>query len=111
MTKRAILSLAFIVVANVITPNLGIAEECPAGFEPSEQGCSDSERAAGCKDIRMDDGTGCVNFVESDSSSDSDADEQCPAGFVEDDSGCSDDERADGCRDVRLDNGTGCVSH
>ena len=100
------LAALFLVIIGLGGSQICTADQCPAGFEPNEQGCSDSERAAGCQDIRLDDGTGCVNFVESEV----DADEQCPAGFSEDDSGCSDDERAEGCRDIRLDNGTGCVS-
>jgi hypothetical protein len=35
-------------------------ESCPSGFSPSEQKCSPSERARGCKDIRMPSGLGCV---------------------------------------------------
>ncbi len=36
-------------------------EECPAGFEKSEQRCTAEERLEGCKDIRLDDGQGCVS--------------------------------------------------
>ncbi len=36
-------------------------EECPAGFEKSEDKCTDEEREDGCKDIRLDNGKGCVN--------------------------------------------------
>jgi len=35
-------------------------ERCPSGFSPSEQSCSPSERARGCKDIRTPSGLGCV---------------------------------------------------
>lgn len=36
-------------------------ERCPAGFQPSEQKCSQQERRNGCKDIRLPNGLGCVN--------------------------------------------------
>jgi len=36
-------------------------EECPAGFEESEDKCTPEEREEGCKDIRLPNGTGCVN--------------------------------------------------
>jgi hypothetical protein len=36
-------------------------EECPDGFEESEDKCTSEERAEGCKDIRLDNGTGCVS--------------------------------------------------
>ncbi len=36
-------------------------EQCPAGFEESEEKCTSEERAEGCKDIRLDNGTGCVD--------------------------------------------------
>jgi hypothetical protein len=36
-------------------------EECPAGFEESEDKCTEEEREEGCKDIRLDNGKGCVN--------------------------------------------------
>src|SRR5687768_15523440 len=83
------------------------AEECPAGFEESEERCTDAERAEGCKDVRLDDGTGCVSRVDGE---DADDDEECPDGFEESEERCSDEEREEGCRDLRLDNGTGCVS-
>ncbi|MBL7661646.1 hypothetical protein JNK13_02730 [bacterium] len=35
-------------------------ERCPAGFSPSERKCSSEERKHGCKDIRLDNGMGCV---------------------------------------------------
>ena len=35
-------------------------ERCPAGFTQSEQRCTDRERKAGCKDIRLPNGIGCV---------------------------------------------------
>lgn len=34
--------------------------QCPAGFRPSEQKCSQAERARGCKDMRLPSGLGCV---------------------------------------------------
>src|SRR6187402_1555423 len=36
-------------------------DRCPPGFSPSEQKCSQQERARGCKDIRLPSGLGCVN--------------------------------------------------
>ena len=36
-------------------------EECPDGFEESENKCSPDEREDGCRDIRLDNGTGCVS--------------------------------------------------
>ncbi len=36
-------------------------EECPAGFEESEDKCTEEEREEGCKDIRLDNGKGCVS--------------------------------------------------
>ena len=36
-------------------------EECPAGFEESEDRCTEEERENGCKDIRLDNGKGCVS--------------------------------------------------
>lgn len=36
-------------------------EECPAGFEESEEKCTPEERENGCKDIRLDNGKGCVD--------------------------------------------------
>ncbi|MCB0332130.1 MAG: hypothetical protein KDD55_01455 [Bdellovibrionales bacterium] len=36
-------------------------ETCPPGFYPSEQKCSNKERKAGCKDIRLPSGLGCVH--------------------------------------------------
>ena len=35
-------------------------ERCPAGFQQSEQKCSQEERRRGCKDIRLPNGIGCV---------------------------------------------------
>ena len=35
-------------------------ERCPAGFQQSEQKCSPDERRRGCKDIRLNNGIGCV---------------------------------------------------
>jgi hypothetical protein len=35
-------------------------EECPDGFEESEDKCTEEEREEGCKDIRLDNGKGCV---------------------------------------------------
>ena len=35
-------------------------ERCPAGFQQSEQKCSQDERRRGCKDIRLPNGIGCV---------------------------------------------------
>jgi hypothetical protein len=35
-------------------------DSCPSGFTPSEQKCSPSERARGCKDVRTPSGLGCV---------------------------------------------------
>ena len=104
MKQHFLLRSALIISVNIAFPLICLAEECPAGFEESEQSCSDSERAAGCRDIRLDDGTGCVDRP------DVDTEEQCPPGFEESEDRCSDDEREAGCQDVRLDNGTGCVS-
>ncbi len=39
----------------------GDDEECPAGFEESEESCTPEEREDGCRDIRLDNGTGCVD--------------------------------------------------
>ena len=39
---------------------LGVRDECPSGFRPSEQKCSPDERRRGCKDMRMPSGLGCV---------------------------------------------------
>ena len=36
------------------------AEQCPAGFTPREQRCSNVERAKGCRDMRLANGQGCV---------------------------------------------------
>ncbi len=36
-------------------------EECPDGFEESEDKCTEEEREDGCKDIRLDNGKGCVS--------------------------------------------------
>ncbi len=36
------------------------AAQCPAGFQRSEQKCTERERRAGCKDLRLPNGTGCV---------------------------------------------------
>ena len=36
-------------------------EECPAGFEESEDKCTPEEREEGCRDIRLDNGKGCVD--------------------------------------------------
>jgi hypothetical protein len=36
-------------------------EQCPAGFEESENKCTAEEREDGCKDIRLDNGKGCVS--------------------------------------------------
>jgi hypothetical protein len=36
------------------------AGKCPSGFTPREQRCSNSERARGCKDMRLPNGQGCV---------------------------------------------------
>lgn len=35
-------------------------EQCPPGFRPSEQKCSQEERRRGCKDMRLPGGLGCV---------------------------------------------------
>lgn len=35
-------------------------ERCPQGFQQSEQKCSNEERRRGCKDMRLDNGIGCV---------------------------------------------------
>jgi hypothetical protein len=35
-------------------------ESCPPGFQVSERRCSDKERKNGCKDIRLNNGLGCV---------------------------------------------------
>lgn len=35
-------------------------ERCPAGFQQSEQKCSSEERRRGCKDVRLNNGIGCV---------------------------------------------------
>ncbi len=34
---------------------------CPSGFTRSERSCSKEERRRGCRDIRQNDGTGCVD--------------------------------------------------
>lgn len=34
--------------------------QCPAGFTPREQRCSNAERARGCRDMRLPSGQGCV---------------------------------------------------
>lgn len=39
---------------------LQVREECPPGFRPSEQKCSQAERSRGCKDMRLPGGLGCV---------------------------------------------------
>ena len=36
-------------------------EECPSGYEESENKCTSEERAEGCKDVRLDNGKGCVS--------------------------------------------------
>ena len=36
-------------------------EECPAGFEETEEKCTPEEKANGCRDIRLDNGKGCVD--------------------------------------------------
>jgi hypothetical protein len=85
-------------------PAVLYAEDCPDGYEEREESCSPTERSAGCRDVRLDDGTGCVYLPEEDT------DEECPDGYEERDSGCSEEEREEGCSDVRLDSGKGCVS-
>jgi hypothetical protein len=35
-------------------------DRCPPGFQPSEQKCTERERRAGCKDVRLPSGLGCV---------------------------------------------------
>jgi hypothetical protein len=87
-----------------LVPSTLWASDCPDGFEERDRSCTPAERADGCKDVRLDDGTGCVYLPDEDS------DEECPDGYEERDYGCSDDEREDGCSDVRLDSGKGCVS-
>jgi len=37
-----------------------VSEQCPSGFQPSEQKCSPKERNHGCKDVRLPGGLGCV---------------------------------------------------
>lgn len=36
-------------------------EQCPPGFSPSENKCSQAERQRGCKDMRLPGGLGCVH--------------------------------------------------
>jgi hypothetical protein len=36
-------------------------EQCPDGFEESEEKCTPEEREEGCRDIRLDNGKGCVD--------------------------------------------------
>jgi hypothetical protein len=36
-------------------------EQCPEGFEESEERCTPEEREEGCRDIRLDNGKGCVD--------------------------------------------------
>jgi hypothetical protein len=36
-------------------------EQCPAGFSPSENKCSQQERRRGCRDMRLPGGLGCVS--------------------------------------------------
>lgn len=36
-------------------------EECPAGYEESEEKCTPEERENGCRDVRLDNGKGCVD--------------------------------------------------
>ena len=96
--------IAFSLMLIPALPLAALADDCPDGYEERDQSCTPDERADGCKDVRLDDGTGCVYLPD-----DAD-DEECPDGYEERDQGCTDDEREDGCSDVRLDSGKGCVS-
>lgn len=102
MIRIHLIALSLLLIP--IVPVTVFAEDCPDGFEERDQSCTPEERAEGCRDVRLDDGTGCVYMP------DVDDDEECPDGYQERDQGCTDEEREEGCSDVRLDSGKGCVS-
>jgi hypothetical protein len=42
-------------------PAKAVKESCPAGYQPSQNKCSEGERKKGCKDVRLPGGLGCVS--------------------------------------------------
>ena len=90
---------------------LNSSNECPSGFSPRDNRCSDSERANGCQDTKSASGRSCIRWGRPQNSGRSGRNLalECPTGFTYRANRCSAVEKVRGCKDTRSRSGASCV--